>query len=85
MSVARYTGDTIVVLKEPVTTRPVIIGARAEPRSEVIDRRQCAWHVRYQFCGLSAEITVHAESEVEARAKAADRLRRRGLKLASTV
>jgi hypothetical protein len=43
---------------------------------------QCCWHVRYQFCGLSAEITVYAEKEDEARAKAVDQLRSRGLKVA---
>jgi hypothetical protein len=36
----------------------------------------------YQFCGLSAEITVYAENEAEARAKAVDQLRLRGLKVA---
>jgi hypothetical protein len=47
-----------------------------------LDRRQCFWHVSYQFCDLSAEITVCAESEADARAKAVDQLRRRGLKVA---
>ena len=64
---------------------PVIDGVRPEPRSEMIDRVRRAWHVLYQFCGLSAEITVQAENEAEARAKAADQLRRRGLKLASAA
>jgi hypothetical protein len=45
-------------------------------------RLQCCWHVGYQFCGLSAEIAVYAENEVEARAKAVSQLRRRGLKVA---
>ena len=40
------------------------------------------WHVCYQFCDLSAEITVYAENEVDARAKAIDQLRRRSLKVA---
>src|SRR5512132_4064716 len=39
----------------------------------------------YQFCGLSAEITVYAENEAEARAKAVDQLRLRGLKVAWTA
>jgi hypothetical protein len=64
---------------------PVIDGVRPEPRSEVIDHVRRARHVRYQFCGLSAEITVQAENEAEARAKAADQLRRRGLKFASAA
>ena len=49
------------------------------PRSNSADHR---WHVCYQFCDLSAEITVYAENEVDARAKAIDQLRRRGLKVA---
>jgi hypothetical protein len=64
---------------------PAIDCIRSEPRSKVIDRLRQAWHVRYQFCGLSAEITVQAENEAEARAKATDQLRRRGLKLASAA
>jgi hypothetical protein len=62
---------------------PVIITVtRLEPHSKSADH---CWHVRYQFCDLSAEITVHAENEAEARAKAVDQLRRRGLKLASAA
>ena len=49
------------------------------PRSNSADHR---WHVCYQFCDLSAEITVYAENEVDARAMAIDQLRRRGLKVA---
>ena len=48
--------------------RPVITSIKAEVRSKRLDRRQCCWHVSYQFCGLSAEITVYAENEAEARA-----------------
>jgi hypothetical protein len=60
---------------------PVIItGARLEPHSKSADH---CWHVSYQFCDLSAEITVHAENEAEARAKAVDQLRSRGLKVAA--
>jgi hypothetical protein len=59
---------------------PVIItGTRLEPRSKSADH---CWHVRYQFCDLSAEITVYAENEADARAKAVDQLRLRGLKVA---
>jgi hypothetical protein len=58
---------------------PVITGTRREPRSNSADH---CWHVCYQFCDLSAEITVYAENEVDARAKAIDQLRRRGLKVA---
>jgi len=56
-----------------------------------LDRRRCqggwgrserCWHVRDQFCGLSAEIAVYAENEAEARARAAGQLRLRGLKVA---
>jgi hypothetical protein len=61
---------------------PVIIDVRPEQRSHGLDRLQCCWHVRYQFRGLSAEITVNAEDEAEARAKAVDQLRLRGLKVA---
>jgi hypothetical protein len=59
--------------------KPVISGTRREPRSNSADRR---WHVCYQFCDLSAEITVYAENEADARAKAIDQLRRRSLKVA---
>ena len=61
---------------------PVIIDVRPEQRSHGLDRLQCCWHARYQFRGLSAEITVNAEDEAEARAKAVDQLRLRGLKVA---
>jgi hypothetical protein len=61
---------------------PVIGGIRMEGRCEKLDRLQCSWHVSYQFCGLSAQITVYAESEAAARTKAVDQLRLRGLKLA---
>jgi hypothetical protein len=61
---------------------PVITGIRSELRGKRADRLQRCWHVRYQLCGLSAEITVYAETEAEARAKAADELRLRGLKVA---
>ena len=61
---------------------PVITGIRPELRSMGLDRLQCCWHVRYQFCELSAEITVYAENEAAARAKAVDQLRLRGLKVA---
>jgi hypothetical protein len=40
------------------------------------------WHVHYRFCGVSSEITVYANDEKEARAKAVDQLRKRGLKVA---
>jgi hypothetical protein len=65
----------------------VIIAARPEERSkgagvrETFGRRRC-WHVAYQFCGVSAEIAVYAETETEARAQAVAQLRRRGLKVA---
>ena len=42
---------------------------RPEQRSHGLDRLQCCWHVRYQFCGLLAEITVNAEDEAEARGR----------------
>jgi len=58
-----------------------ITDAKREPRSYSTDP-QC-WHVGYQFCGLPAEVIVYAENEVDARAQAADQLRRRGLKLAA--
>ena len=66
-------------------TIPVITGMTQEPRSKASDRQQCCWHVRYQFCDLSAEITVYANNEVDARTEATDQLRRRGLKLPSAA
>jgi hypothetical protein len=57
---------------------PVITGIRPEPRSKSADH---CWPVCYQFCGLSAEITVYAENEAEARVKAVDQLRLRGLRV----
>jgi hypothetical protein len=60
---------------------PVVIEARPELRSKGLDRLQCRWHVRYQFCDLSAEITVYAENEAKARTKAINQLRLRGLKV----
>ena len=59
---------------------PIVISTRLELRSHPPPQR--CWHVRYQFCSLSAEITVYAENEAEARAKAVDQLRSRGLKVA---
>jgi hypothetical protein len=61
---------------------PVITSITPELRSRGLDRRQCCWHVSYRSCDLSAEITVYAENEAEARAKAVDQLRLRGLKVA---
>lgn len=58
----------------------MITSIKPELRSMRLDRRQCCWHVSYRFCGLSTEIIVHAENEAEARAKAVDQLRLRGLK-----
>jgi hypothetical protein len=56
---------------------------RPETHSKGLDRLRCIWHVGYRFCGLTAQITVHAENEAAARAKAVDQLRRRGLKVAA--
>jgi hypothetical protein len=61
---------------------PLITSIKPELRSKGLDRRQCCWHVSYQFCDLSAEITVYAENEADARAKAVDQLRVWGLKVA---
>ncbi len=58
---------------------PAIDGVRMEARSKGLER---CWHVRYQFCGLFAEITVYAVNEDEACARALDQLRLRGLKVA---
>ena len=60
---------------------PVITSVKPEQRSKGLDRQQCCWHVSYRFCDLSAEITVDAENEADARAKAVDQLRLRGLKV----
>jgi hypothetical protein len=60
---------------------PVITSIKSELRSKGLDRRQCCWHVSHQFCDLSAEITVYAENEADARAQAVRQLRRRGLKV----
>jgi hypothetical protein len=51
---------------------PAIDCIRMEARSERLDRLQCSWHVRYQFCDLFAQITLYAESEPAARSKAVD-------------
>ena len=59
----------------------VITGVRLERRSKGANDLRC-WHVNYRFCGVSAEITVYANDEKEARAKAVDQLRKRGLKVA---
>ncbi len=59
---------------------PVIIAVKPEGRSKGLDELQC-WHVGYQFCGVSAEITVHAKDAAEARANAVSELRVRGLKV----
>ena len=59
----------------------VITAVRLERRSKGVNDLRC-WHVHYRFCGVSAEITVYANDEKEARAKAVDQLRRRGLKVA---
>jgi len=61
---------------------PVIIAVKPELRSKGLDRLRCGWHVRYEFCGLSVQIAVYAENEAEARAKAVEQLRLRGLKVA---
>jgi hypothetical protein len=37
---------------------PVITGITPELRSRGLDRLRFGWHVRYEFCGLSAEIAV---------------------------
>jgi hypothetical protein len=60
----------------------IITGVRPELRSRGLDRLQSCWHVRYQFCGLSAEIIVYAENGKKARAKAFNQLRLRGLRIA---
>jgi hypothetical protein len=59
---------------------PVITSEKRS--SKGLDHLQCCWHVRYEFCGLSAQIAVYAENEAEARAKAVEQLRLRGLKVA---
>ena len=58
---------------------PTITAVRPILRSKKLDDLR-SWHVGYQFCGISAEITVYAIDEAQARAKAADQLRARGLK-----
>lgn len=63
----------------------LIVNARPELRSKGLDRPDACWHVRYRFCDLSAEIIVYAGDEADARVKAVDQLRRRGLKLASAT
>jgi hypothetical protein len=64
----------------PATSDPSVLGKDGGVVNTNIvwhPRRRSMLAVRYQFCGLSAEITVYAENEAEARAKAADQLRRR--------
>jgi hypothetical protein len=58
---------------------PAIKTARPVPQS-TSDGAQL-WHVNYEFCEISATITVYAKDEAEARAKAANDLRMRGLKM----
>ena len=70
--------DQPSIIARYASMTPVITGTRREPRSNSADH---CWHVCYQFCDLSAEITVYAENEAEARAKAVDQLRLRGLKV----
>jgi hypothetical protein len=57
---------------------PVIDSVKLETRSKGLER---CWHVRYQFCGLAAEIAVHGVTEDEAFSRAVDELRLRGLKV----
>jgi hypothetical protein len=71
----------VIPLHALIPKLPVIAGIRPEKRSRGLDRLQCCWHVLYEFCGLSAEIIVHAQNEAEAREKAVDQLRDRGLKV----
>jgi hypothetical protein len=52
-------------------------------KSKGVDRARCCWHVGYEFCGLNAEIAVYANDEAEARNKAVEQLRNRGLKIAA--
>ena len=75
----------MIPLHAVIPKMPVIVGIRPEKRSKGLDRSQCCWHVSYQFCGLSAEIIVHAGDEAKARIKAADQLRARGLKVGSAA
>jgi hypothetical protein len=60
---------------------PLVSAIKPELRSKGLNGLQC-WHVCYQFCGISAEITVYAKDALEARGKAVDELRMRGLKVA---
>jgi hypothetical protein len=50
--------------------------AQALP-SKVGQRR---WNVAYEFCEVLARVTVRAADEAEARTKATDQLRKRGLR-----
>jgi hypothetical protein len=60
---------------------PTIKNAWPEKRgSRSSDNLQC-WHVEYELCEVSAQVTVYARDETEARSKAAHQLRRLGLKL----
>jgi hypothetical protein len=59
---------------------PVTTSIKHEPRSKGLHDLRC-WHVGYHLCGLPAEVTVYAENEANARAKAVDQLRLRGLKV----
>jgi hypothetical protein len=72
-------GGSTAIIGRYAGMTPVVTGIRPEPRAKSADH---CWHVRYQFCGLSAQITVLAENEVDARAKAIDQLRMRGLRIA---
>lgn len=74
--------SNVIPLHAVIPKLPVIVGIRPEKRSKAaLDRSQWCWHVSYQFCGLSADIIVHAQNEADAHSKAVDQLRARGLKV----
>lgn len=62
---------------------PAITAVKAEIKPKGVDRARCCWHVGYEFCGLNAEIAVYATDEAEARSRAVEQLRHRGLKIAA--
>jgi hypothetical protein len=75
-------GAFLRVEHRPVHMIPAVTTARIELRSKLRSKDDfCCWHVGYEFCGVTAELTVYARDQVEAHANAVDQLRMRGLKV----
>jgi hypothetical protein len=60
---------------------PVITGVWPQKQRAASNELSC-WRIDYRFCGVTAQIRLYAQNEPEARAKAVNELRVRGLKVA---